>query len=286
VLRACTMTLLVLCAEKDDAQAIGETIARLMPQHPSRAIVVRVAASPAAPIQARVFAQCWKPFGERRHICAEEVEIISAESALADVAPLLVPLPVADLPVVLWCRDVHLLDVPGFAGIARLANRIIFNQAPIERVQRILAQGQSAGDLAWTRLTHWRQLIARIFTNRGLGSVPGFSTVRVRWPAPAGHYLAAWLEDSLRRAGADPKVEVEVAAHGERRAELAAPDLRVVVSQCADRCAEIRINDVVNQTTLPDLDEYSLMREELAISGRDPVFERVLPTAARLALSS
>ena len=36
VLRACTMTLLVLAEGDDDAPAIGETVARLMPQHPAR----------------------------------------------------------------------------------------------------------------------------------------------------------------------------------------------------------------------------------------------------------
>ena len=107
VLRACTMTLLVACGDTDDAQAIGETVARLMPQHPSRAIVVRVMKSESA-LDARVFSQCWTPFGERRHICAEEIEITCAEAALADVAPLLLPLPAADLPVVLWCRDIRL----------------------------------------------------------------------------------------------------------------------------------------------------------------------------------
>ena len=41
VLRACSMTLVVAAEESDDAQAIGETLAALMPEHPSRAIVIR-----------------------------------------------------------------------------------------------------------------------------------------------------------------------------------------------------------------------------------------------------
>jgi len=286
VLRACTMTLVVLCGEHDDQQAIGETIARLMPQHPSRAIVVRVSRSAEWSLQARVFAQCWTPFGERRHICAEEIEITSAESALSDVAPLILPLPVADLPVVLWCRDVRLLDVPGFAGIESLANRVIFNDAPVPIVQSVLTQGKAVGDLAWTRLTRWRELIARIFANRGLAVLPNFSQVKVRWPAPSGYYMAAWLEDGLRRAGAQPRVEVDIAPAHERRIELVSPDLSVTVSQCSGQCAEIRINDAAHQSVLPETSEYSLMREELAIAGHDPVFERVLPAAARLAVSS
>jgi glucose-6-phosphate dehydrogenase assembly protein OpcA len=286
VLRACTMTLLVACGEADDAQAIGEIIARLMPQHPSRAIVVRVTASREWALDARVFAQCWTPFGERRHICAEEIEITSAETALADVPSLVLPLPVADLPVVLWCRNLRLMDLPGFAGIASLANRIVLDGAGFDRIQAILAGGQSVGDLAWTRLTHWRELIARIFENRGLASLERVSEVKVKWAAPSALYLAAWLLDGLRRAGANPRLEMDTGSSPEHRVELVAPELRVVVSQCGGHCAEVRINDAVSQTMLPPSSEYSLMREELSIARHDPVFERVLPAAARLALSS
>ena len=38
VLRACSMTLVVVAEEADDASALGETIAALMPEHPARAI--------------------------------------------------------------------------------------------------------------------------------------------------------------------------------------------------------------------------------------------------------
>jgi len=36
---------------------------------------------------------------------------------------------------------------------------------------------------------------------------------------------------------------------------------------------------------LPALTDYALMREELAIPGRDPAFEHALAAAAKLALS-
>ena len=36
VLRACTLTLVVLAEAGDDATALGETIAALMPEHPAR----------------------------------------------------------------------------------------------------------------------------------------------------------------------------------------------------------------------------------------------------------
>ena len=68
VLRACSMTLVVAAEESDDAQAIGETLAALMPEHPSRAIVLRFRADAQRGLAARVFAQCWMPFGHRQQI--------------------------------------------------------------------------------------------------------------------------------------------------------------------------------------------------------------------------
>jgi hypothetical protein len=42
VLRACALTFIVVVQETQDAGVIGETIAALMHEHPSRAIVIRV----------------------------------------------------------------------------------------------------------------------------------------------------------------------------------------------------------------------------------------------------
>ena len=82
VLRACAMTLIVVADEAQDANIINETIASLMHEHPSRAIVVRVRQCPEQVLEARVFAQCWMPFGRRQQICCEEVEIIASANSL------------------------------------------------------------------------------------------------------------------------------------------------------------------------------------------------------------
>jgi hypothetical protein len=42
VLRACAMTLIVLAEETEDMEALGETIAALMPEYPARTILVRL----------------------------------------------------------------------------------------------------------------------------------------------------------------------------------------------------------------------------------------------------
>src|SRR5581483_8635333 len=92
VLRACSMTLLVLTEQSDDLMALGETIAALMPEHPARAIVVRLSGAGERGLTERVYSQCWMPFGQRRQICCEQVEITASDAALRDLWSVVLPL--------------------------------------------------------------------------------------------------------------------------------------------------------------------------------------------------
>ena len=296
VLRACTMTLVVLAEHADDEQAIGETLARLMPEHPSRAIVIRVRPSAERAMESRVFSRCWTSFGERRHICAEEIEITSSEAATGELPLVVLPLAVPDLPVVLWCRGSKVCELAGFAEISGLATKVLMDSASFsstitgfQQLQDIVKQGRPAGDLAWTRLTPLRELIARVFQNRGLNILAQASEVHLTYTSDgkagaSAFYLAAWLMDSLRRSGANPRLEMKPG--GERTVELIAPDLHVRVSQGTGRCAEVHLNDAVSQAPLAEPSECALVAEELGIPGRDAIFERTLSAAVQLALSS
>src|SRR5579884_3301060 len=81
VLRACAMTLIAFVDEEENAQDLGETIAMLMRGHPSRAVVIRVCEEKGR-LESRVFQQCWMPFGQRRQICCEQVEITDRKSVV------------------------------------------------------------------------------------------------------------------------------------------------------------------------------------------------------------
>jgi len=64
VLRACSMTLLVIAEAGDDAAALGETVAALMPQHPARTILILLRGDGERARSQRVYQQCWKLFGQ------------------------------------------------------------------------------------------------------------------------------------------------------------------------------------------------------------------------------
>lgn len=294
VLRACSLTLVVLAAPGEDPMALGETLAALMPRHPARAIVVRLGGSetPAA----EVTAQCWMPFGQRRQVCCEQIEIRAPENGFDDVVSILSPIAAPDLPVILWCRGVQATETASFGRLARLATRVIVDsaqwpdaKAAIRRIYE-LAQTVRAGDLVWTRLTWWREMISQVFENRKYAQrIPEMARVRITcWGSAApveAYYLAAWLSDSLSRAGGHAEVDIAVEGSGDtpqlRAVELTAEGFELSLKRLRDTLIT-HVDGVSRCINLPPARDDLLMNEELEILRADPVFERTLAAAIRL----
>jgi glucose-6-phosphate dehydrogenase assembly protein OpcA len=305
VLRACSMTLVVAAEQSDDPTDIGETLAALMPEHPSRAILVRFQAGEERSLSAKVFSQCWMPFGQRRQICCEQIEITASDASLPDLSPVVLPLAVADLPVILWCRSPRLFHLDEFPLLRAIAGKVVLDSAafdqPVEILRQMstqLAAGSSLADLSWTRLTRWRELLAQIFENRAqLAALPRVDNVRVYYSGEAApvsaYYLLAWLMQGLQKVdgrpqpakGAISRSAGEPAGQLQRVELTAGSEMIASIALVAGHAAEVRAGALINCARLPDPTDYSLMREELSIPGRDPVFESVLAAAAKLPAS-
>ena len=297
VLRACSMTLVVAAEDSEDFAALGETVAALMPEHPARVIVVRLRGGSGGGLAARVFAQCWMPFGQRRQICCEQIEITGPESSLEDAASVVDPVIAPDLPVIVWCRSARILDAPGFGRMASLARKVIVDSTVwpdgregIRRVTELAARGVEVGDLAWTRLTRWRETLARLFENPRYKKVlPAVNRVEIGYggtAAPAAaRYMGVWVRDALSSAGA--KAELRLAADAPERAgyllrvALNGPEFQLRLTRREDRLI-VEVDSLSTCTNLPQPTDYLLLREELGIVERDPVFEQVSAAAARL----
>src|SRR5579872_349605 len=203
VLRACAMTLIATVEESEDPSDIWATIAALMPEHPSRAIVIRLHPSTARELSSRVFSQCWMPFGHRRQICCEQIEIIASDASIPDLPPVILPLAVSDLPMIVWCRGPRLFALPDFPQLAGMAHKLILDSAAYPDPRSALLQfaeragkGGVLADLAWTRLTRFRELVSQIFQNRSyLARLPKRAQIRIGFggdsPPTAAYYLAA-----------------------------------------------------------------------------------------------
>jgi glucose-6-phosphate dehydrogenase assembly protein OpcA len=292
VLRACAMTLVVVIDEARDAQVIGETIACLMHEHPSRAIVLRVRHCDERVLEARVFAQCWMPFGGRQQICCEQVEILASPASLGDAAAVVRGLVVPDLPVVVYSPSEDLWWLQQFQDLLPVADKLIVDSCDMEDSTRVLSwlsglNIRRKADLVWSRLTLWREAVAQIFENRRrLAGVFDLQEVRILYKAreePASvYYLAGWFMHVL--GGGVPVriakgVGPEVA--GIAQIQLLGPRLNAAIEITDRNTAETRVNDEPPQVTLfpPATDAYAL-RQELKVTGRDTVFEDALGLAS------
>ncbi len=115
------------------------------------------------------------------------------------VASVVLPLLVPDAPVVVWWPGAAPDDVSA-DPVGRLAQRRITDAASASRPLRALDTRRTAyaagdTDLAWTRITPWRALIASTL-DQPYGRVTG-ARISVQRSNPSGALLAAWLQRGL-----------------------------------------------------------------------------------------
>jgi glucose-6-phosphate dehydrogenase assembly protein OpcA len=297
VLRACALTLIVVAEESDDAAAIGETLAESMREHPSRAIVIRLRPGSEPFLDARVYAQCWLPLGHHRQICSEQIEITSSGTSLADVPAVLLALTVPDLPVVIWCRCADLFQSISLRELFRLADKSIIDSSGMTDLRSVLRELTAAvearrivADLAWTRLTRWREMIAQVFEDPDcLGCRGEISEVRVDYTGAAipvaAYYVAAWLAVALAWQPQDARLRFQSVGGptGLEGITMAAPDMTISLQRGNQNEINLRVGSFLHRTSFPVLTESTILGEELAILGRDPIYEGTLAAAHQIA---
>jgi len=280
VLRACAMTLVVLAEDDADAEGVRRTLGVLMHDHPSRAIVLR--ATEGAPLDARVFAECWMPFGRNQQICSEGIEMSADAANLGEVAQLLVPLLVSDLPVVLWCRGSRFFSSRYFDPLFPLADKIIVDsesaanpKGAIAVLKEMRSRGCRIGDLAWTRLTGWRETLAH-----GFEDCPDkwklVRDVHIQYGGALTStvlYFSRWIEHVIPAARLS--MEAIPGANGLSTVKLTGEGVELTVI-ASGGSVEIRDGCKASKSMLPSSEHDALMDEELSILDADPVFESVL----------
>lgn len=287
VLKACAMTLVVAAESEEDAIAAGETLGELMHEHPSRAIVLRPSSKDGV-LEARVFAQCWMPFGKRQQICCEQIEITSSMDRVSEVQGTVLGIMVPDLPMVLWIRGEHWLKSEGFANLFPLARKVVIDSSKcttssrkehFAMIRRLEPQVKLLGDLAWTRLTSFREVIAHTFEDhRLLGRLKDVESIEIEYTSHSvsAAYLAGWLKS------ASPKAAVSIhPKQGEfDRVILKGPGIDFLVELGTP--VRFHLDGFCHRAVLPPVNEASMMREELSIQRTDRVFLKALAVAETL----
>jgi glucose-6-phosphate dehydrogenase assembly protein OpcA len=293
VLRACAMTLITIADESEDPSNVGETVALLMKEHPSRSVLVRLRESSEECLESRVFAQCWMPFGQRRQICCEQIEITASLGSLDDVPGVVLPLAVPDLPVILWSRSPRLFQTAAFPKIAAMSGKLIVDTGAfadpalaLELLGAQIVQDRLTADLAWARITRWRETVSQVFENQVcLGGIAKFTSATVQYGGSAPRtevlYLAAWLQNGLAQAGSAAKVKL-ARADGPAVGGVTlsgSGSCEVTVRGDAGGAVEVRANNLEHRMIFPEATDYLALQEELSITTRDFAFEGALKTA-------
>lgn len=265
LLRACCMTLLITSEDDADAERARRLVGTVMREHPSRAIVIEI--KPGTTPQAHVFVECRKGAGGNDQICTEGIEVVTDAARLGEVARQMAPLVARDLPVMLWCRGASVFSSDLLAPLFPLAWKIIVDSCAAPNAAAAIGvvkkfRGRIA-DLAWTRITGWREAVAhRVET--GPVETAEIRSATIEYSGASAEactrYLKRWMEGAAPHARVDlNQVEGETGVRG-------------IVLFSAN--AEIRVS--AGEARSSGASDAELMAEELAITGADPVFEDLL----------
>ena len=185
---------LVIVVDEDDAEGAMRAARAASHEHPARVLgVILGDGRGAAQVNAQVgTGSGWT--GETALIRLKGEVVKQPESV---VLPLLLP----DSPVAVWWPN-HPPDDPAEDPLGRLAQRRITDAASATRGKtRAMHQQCSAytvgtTDLAWTRITPWRALLAAALDQQPLKVTHG--SVTAERISPSADLLTAWLADRLK----------------------------------------------------------------------------------------
>lgn len=239
-------------------------------EHPCRVVVVARSTVPGPLVDAQV-----RLGGDAG---ASEVVVVRApQEMLADADTLVMPLLLPDAPIVMWWPH-HLPDVPAEDPIGRMAQRRITDSvaclAPQEALRRLRAvHAPGDTDLAWTRITLWRGLVAA-----GLDTPPHLPVQRAVVTGNGDHpsidLLAAWLGLAL---GCEVERERIPGAPGITRVVLERADGALVVDRPDGRTATVsRPGSPTRRTAMPLRELHECLAEELRRLDDDEVYGEVL----------
>ncbi|NYH77010.1 glucose-6-phosphate dehydrogenase assembly protein OpcA [Actinopolyspora biskrensis] len=188
------LTLVIVTDDSSETEQAIQAANEASREHPARVIVVAKGARQAA---ARLDAQI-RIGGDAG---ASEVVVLRvygelAEEGAASVVPLLLP----DAPVVAWWPN-DSPEYPAKDPVGELAHRRITDAAaepdPIDALgARTRSYVDGDTDLAWTRLTSWRALLAAALDQPPFEPIRG-ATVSGEADSPSTDLLAGWLASSL-----------------------------------------------------------------------------------------
>jgi glucose-6-phosphate dehydrogenase assembly protein OpcA len=205
-----------------------------------------------------------------------ETVVMRMHGELADHAEsVLVPLLLPDAPVVVWwpgrCPQVPARDPVGALAQRRITDAAASGNASQELVRRSKGYHPGDTDLAWTRITQWRTLLAATL-DIPFGTITSGS-VACEPGSPSADLLATWLESrlgaSIERIVSDGPGITDVTLRGDAgEITVARPDGRIAQL--------MRPGQPERQVSLVQRETAEIIAEEMRRLDPDVVYGEVL----------
>lgn len=172
--RTAVLTLVAVAADPSTQERIEATLEALIEHHPSRTVVIRTSAATNGPeLDAWVNVTCKTIGTSGLKACVDQIVIQSTPPALRRVPNVVLPLLLAELPVVLWWPGEPPLREPLLYDLLEPATRFVVDTLGFVHVERTLISLNNLrqrptvrvdlGDLNWDRLLAWRELVAQFW---------------------------------------------------------------------------------------------------------------------------
>lgn len=287
--RASVLNLVAIAHDEDERAELEAVIDGLTGAHPSRAVVVTTVGSGD---RGHVDATCRLEAGSAGAVCVERIGLTVHGGAAAGASAVM-PLLRTSLPTFLWWPGAPAPEHAGWQRLAGVAVRVICEtdrgratgDAAGALAAVLDADGPAISDLAWTALTPWRRLVAQLVDEAAWARLQaGPSRLSLTGGGLEADLMAGWLAWLLGPALAIERIATDP---GLSRVALSGPLGGHLHIECLGEgdVAEIAADwpgSVARRRALPlpRRGRAGLLADELALQGRDPVFEAAVRTAA------
>jgi glucose-6-phosphate dehydrogenase assembly protein OpcA len=230
-------------------------------------------------------------------VCSELVTLSAGEGGAA-LPSLIAALTLPDLPVFLLWRS-----EPDFTGLMidrlwALVNRVVVDstlqEGTLEQLPNLLGRmpRRDVTDLSWTKITGWREAVARPFDNpenaRCLGLLQKIEVHHAGASQAQARLLAGWVLSRLGNTAA------EVVIESERRRDMRSGSLTAVKLTCGEHEYLVeRVKEGIGRVVAPNIPEHTVplpvpkLRElvalELQVFDPDEIFEAAVLAAPGIA---
>ncbi len=208
-LRTSILTLVIIARGESQIRVAHETLHELVEQLPSRVIVVEIHPAGSS-FDASVSGHC-RLHGAGRTACYEVIELHTPPERIDAVPSMLAPLELYDVPSYMWWVGQVDFDSPEFKRLTSVADRIIIDSsrfdsaldafAAFERFLCDSASGCTGTDLAWARVTRWREALAQAFDHpETIGLLHAIESVELAYDPSAeaqALLIVGWLASRL-----------------------------------------------------------------------------------------